>query len=183
MDHTPIQETDRHDAGCWFLVQLKPGGFARARTNLNRQGFETFMPLRAETRQWAGRSRTEQRPLFPGYLFVRLDAESGPWRKINNTFGVARLVCLAGQVPSRVPPPLIRALIEAAREGTWEPDTAHLPIGACVSLISGPFAGAFARIVAAPEDGRILVLLEMMGQAVRAAVPLRAVEFSGAPVA
>ena len=181
MKHVSLPDPVLDTGESWYLVQLKPGGLARAEMNLARQGFETFMPLRPETRRRAGQLRTEQRPLFPGYLFVCLDPATAPWRKINNTYGVARLVCLSGRAPSRVPTALVRALIEVAREGEWQPDPIDLKVGATVSLVNGPFAGALARIEAAPEDGRVHVLMEMMGQAVRAAVPVRAVELAGAP--
>jgi transcriptional antiterminator RfaH len=179
--HVALSEPDQDVDDVWYLVQLKPGGFVRAQTNLTRQGFETFMPLRPETRRRAGQLRTEQRPLFPGYLFVRVDPASAPWRKINSTYGVARLVSLSGRGPTRVPLPLVRALMRAAGEGSCVLDTSNFKVGASVSLISGPFAGALVRIAAAPEDGRVHVLMEMMGQAVRTAVPVRAVEFAGAP--
>jgi transcriptional antiterminator RfaH len=160
----------------WYLVQLKPGGLGRAKLNLARQGFETFMPLRAQTLRKRGQLRTEERPLFPGYLFVRLDPTRAPWRAINNTYGVARLVCLGGNTPNRVPSGLVEEMINVARDGEWVPDPDMLKVGEDISLITGPFAGAIARIAAAPEGDRVLVLMEMMGQEVRAAVPLCAVE-------
>ncbi len=176
MKHVSLPDPEADSDAAWYLVQLKPGGLARAQANLTRQGFVCFMPLRPETRRRAGRLQTLDRPLFPGYLFVRVARGSAPWRKINNTYGVARLVSLSGHAPSVVPAPLISALIAASREGCWMPETAALTVGTPVALVNGPFAGALARIEAAPKDGRVLVLMEMMGQAVRTAVPVQALQ-------
>jgi len=81
-----------HDA--WYLAQLKPGGLDRAVVNLARQGFDSLMPVREETRRRAGRWRTIAKPLFPGYLFVKVPAGRQDWRAINATYGVSRLVAL-----------------------------------------------------------------------------------------
>ena len=59
----------------WYLVQLKPGGFERARVNLARQGFASFMPMQEVTRKKLNRFTHETRPLFPGYLFVRVSPD------------------------------------------------------------------------------------------------------------
>ncbi len=180
MQHKASQTSDQIAKENWFLVQLKPGGFTRAVTNLQRQGFETFMPLRPETRRKGEKLVTENRPLFPGYLFVSVDPDRRDWRKINNTFGVARLVCLDGLQPSRVPTPLIQGLMHASRDDVWTAEPVNLPVGTTVSLVTGLFAGAVAQILSSPENGRVFVLMELMGQAVRTAVPLRALERVGA---
>ena len=169
-----VSEPKKNDK--WFLVQLKPCGLRRAQENLHRQGIATLMPMHPETRRVSGSLTTTMHPLFPGYLFVSVDPEIQSWRTINNTYGVSRLVSLDGVAPSIVPPGIIDALLEesSGRESVPEPD--KFQIGKPVSLVLGPFAGLAAKIASTPEDGRVFVLMEMMGQGVRAAVPLQAVE-------
>ncbi|MDU8946166.1 transcription termination/antitermination protein NusG [Ovoidimarina sediminis] len=166
------READLH----WFLAQLKPGGFKLATRNLARQGFETFMPFQDITRRRAGRLHADTRPIFPGYLFVRILPDASGWRSINSTYGVAKLVALEGDRPTEVPRGIISDL--RARIGT---DGAFLParefaVGDGVRVVAGPFANAIARIDALPEKDRIFVLLEMMGRQVRAMVQPRNLE-------
>ena len=91
----------------WYLAQLKPNGQAVAERNLHRQGFGTFMPRQAISRRRGTQFIDTLAPLFPGYLFVALNAASHPWRRVNGTYVVSRLVSFGD-----VPRPLPRDLIE-----------------------------------------------------------------------
>jgi transcriptional antiterminator RfaH len=162
--------------GQWYLVQLKPGGGDRARRNLDRLGFETFMPMRWETRRRSGRMTENLRPLFPGYLFVLFRPGESRWRVINSTYGVARIVCLEGGRPTPVPEALMRSLKAACNtDGVLRQREALCP-GQDVRVIRGPFAGFPARIEAMPDRERVFILLEMMGRMVGATVSTAHIE-------
>lgn len=151
----------------WYLAQLKPGGFERAVTNLARQGYESFMPMREETRRRAGRWTTNTRPLFPGYLFVKVADSRQHWRSINSTFGVSRLVALESGRPTRVDPAIVASLqVRVCDDGTMR-SASELAVGDQVRVVSGPLADKLAEIEAIPERGRINVLLELMGRYTR----------------
>ena len=60
----------------WYLIQTKPNAHNMAARNLARQGCDVFLPLAEQTRRTAQQFRTELRPLFPGYLFVGLQAQA-----------------------------------------------------------------------------------------------------------
>lgn len=152
----------------WYLAQLKPGGFERAVTNLARQGYESFMPLREETRRRSERWDTKLRPLFPGYLFVKVPDDRRQWRSINSTYGVSRLVALQAGRPTQVAPDLVAALQTRMREDGKLQSPAALQVGDQVRVISGPFADKLAEIEAVSEQGRIYVLLELMGRYTKA---------------
>ena len=79
----------------WHLIQFKPNSHRMAVLNLKRQGFETFLPLQEITRRKASRFAADLKPLFPGYMFVGVELVTAPWRKINSTIGVSRLVSFA----------------------------------------------------------------------------------------
>ncbi|MDN6856563.1 transcription/translation regulatory transformer protein RfaH [Pseudomonas sp. CAN2814] len=73
----------------WYLIQTKPHQEPRAEENLVRQGFTCYRPSLG----LAGRTQ----PLFPGYLFIRLDQQHDNWFPIRSTRGVARLVSFGAQ--------------------------------------------------------------------------------------
>src|SRR3546814_15823665 len=77
----------------WYVAQTQAQGEERARLNLERQGFRTYLPRYRRERRHARRRDVVKAPLFPGYIFIELDLEQSPWRSINGTFGVTRLVC------------------------------------------------------------------------------------------
>ena len=69
----------------WFILQLKANSQQLATKNLNKQGFETFLPLYNITSRKASRFINTAQPLFPGYMFVAFDRTKSEWHKINNT--------------------------------------------------------------------------------------------------
>lgn len=166
----------QNDHEPWYLVQLKPGGFERAVTNLARQGYESFMPLREETRRRAGHWDTRLRPLFPGYLFVKVPDNRQQWRSINATYGVSRLIALEAGRPTQIPPGLVAALQVGCGEDGKQQPPAGLQIGDEVRVVSGPFTDKLAAIESLPERGRIYVLLELMGCYTKAVLSVSDVE-------
>jgi transcriptional antiterminator RfaH len=86
----------------WYLVQLQPNGHKLAKANLERQGFNTFLPLQNVTKSTAQKFMDRTVPLFAGYMFVELEVAQNSWRKVNSTLGVARIVSLGG-TPTPVP--------------------------------------------------------------------------------
>jgi len=150
----------------WFLAQLKPNAQAIALRNLARQGFSTFLPQQTVTRRQAGRFVEALRPLFPGYLFVHFDPATAPWRKINATSGVSRLVSFDAR-PRPVPQALIRELRARCDDlGRLQP-TPDLQTGTSVEVLSGPFADFVAEVETIAPDQRVWVLLDLMGQHTR----------------
>ena len=76
----------------WFVLQFKSNSHRIAEKNLNRQGFETFLPLHETTSRRTSRFINTSKPLFPGYMFIRFDKAESEWHKINSTYGVSRLI-------------------------------------------------------------------------------------------
>jgi transcriptional antiterminator RfaH len=150
----------------WFLIQLKPNSHRIAEKNLGRQGFETFLPLQETTRRQDTRFVSALRPLFPGYMFVRLDPHASPWRKINATYGVARIVSFTDG-PAPVPDSLVLALLDRCDERGHLLKPAALASGDNVKVVEGPFAEFAGTVETIDAEKRVWLLLEFMGQTTR----------------
>ena len=94
----------------WYLIQTKPRREARAEEHL-RQHFECYRPLKASAATRSGQGAKAGEPLFPGYLFIRLDSTHDNWYPIRSTRGVNRVVSFGGQ-----PTPVRDELIEQLRQ-------------------------------------------------------------------
>jgi transcriptional antiterminator RfaH len=160
----------------WFLAQLKPNGFERAKINLARQDFGSFMPVQEISQRRRGRLSTAIHPLFPGYLFVQIPPSRRDWRAINNTYGISRLVALQNGHPTEVPSDLMLALrARTDFNGRLQaPD--NLVAGKQVRIIDGPFAQHIAEIEAVVPGDRVVLLMQLMGRLVRAKVKPEALE-------
>lgn len=150
------------EAGRWFAVQCQPHRETAAALHLQRQHFPVFFPRRAKTRRHARRIERVLVPFFPGYLFLWLDLGRDPWRSVNGTFGVARLV-MAGDRPAPAPRGLVETLIEATSDSDVVLWRADLAVGQSVRLEDGPFAGLVGTLERLSDSDRVHVLLEIMG--------------------
>ena len=158
----------------WYLVQCKPNASQIAFRNLENQSFCTFMPLQKTTKRKGKIFQPQIRPLFPGYIFVQLHRDQGPWRQINSTRGVARVVRLGAQ-PSAVPNEIVEALMARCDKQsilfqTVETQSSQLHAGNQAQVTQGPFSGFIATITAIEPNNRINILIELMGQTTTVAI-------------
>jgi transcriptional antiterminator RfaH len=151
----------------WYLVYCKPRQEHVAVVNLERQGYEIYLPRLREMRRRGGRPTQVVGPLFPRYLFVHLDQEFDDWGPIRSTLGVVSIVRF-GQVPAKVPDALVDFL--RGREGGDGVHTAaalRYEAGERVRVLSGSLAGYEGLFLAKSGRGRVIVLLDLLGKATR----------------
>lgn len=151
----------------WYLVYCKPRQERVAVENLERQGYETYLPRVRETRRRAGQRVKVIAPLFPRYLFIHLDEEFDNWGPIRSTLGVVSLVRF-GQLPARVPDELLDLLRRREdAEGLQAIDPQPLKAGMRVRVASGSLAGYEGIFLAKSGRERVIVLLDILGKATR----------------
>lgn len=150
----------------WFLAQLKPNSAQTAKRNLERQGFETFLPLEETTQQRSGRFVTARRPLFPGYIFVAFNAIQGRWNAINSTQGITRLVSF-GRAPAPVPSGLVDGLKARCDQVGKLTEAPSLASGDAVTFTKGPFSNFVGEVEKIDSDQRVWVLMDLMGAQTR----------------
>jgi len=155
----------------WFVVQTQPRADAKARQHLINQGYTTYMPVYRRRVRHARRVDLVLRPLFPGYLFVRLDPETQRWRSINGTVGV-RHILTEGNVPRHVSDRIIEEI--AAREdesGAIKLVPPAFAAGQQVRLLDGPLADVAGLFEETRDENRVVLLLSILGRKVRVVAP------------
>ncbi len=176
-DHTPEDSSPAidapptaADAGVWgwYAVHTHPRKETVALENLERQGFESYLPTLTVQKVRRGKAAMVSEPMFPRYLFVRLDSsgQGRSWAPIRSTLGVRQLVQFGGR-PARVAPELITWLRE--RETQFDPLHLFQP-GDMVTVTDGPFKGLEALYQGVDGKHRALILLELLSKPVRMAV-------------
>lgn len=153
----------------WIAVNTHAHREHIALENLVRQQFEAYCPMMRRRVRHARRSRDVLRPLFPGYLFARMNMERQRWRPILSTFGVRTLVRCGDQL-SFVDSEFIESL--KAREvggAIARPPEPYRP-GQQIRMRGGPFDGLVATIIQMDEKDRLLVLMELLKQRVKVKV-------------
>ncbi len=148
----------------WYLVHTKPRQEVVAEENLQRQGYEVYLPRMKAKRRRAGRLTKVVEPMFPRYLFIYLSDQTDNWSPIRSTLGVANLVRFS-LYPARVPDTLIDTLKASESEDGMHADiTIDYKEGDKVRFTAGPMQGYEAIFKARTGQERVLVLIEIAGQ-------------------
>lgn len=146
----------------WYVVQTIVRNEARADYQLRSQGYATFYPRVQRTVRHARKLRLVLGPAFPGYLFIQLDLTRDRWRSVNGTYGVSRLV-MAHDRPAPVPVGVVETLMDYMDDKGIAHFERDLSIGQAVRIKDGPLAQSIGKLVRLDANGRVRVLLEIMG--------------------
>jgi transcriptional antiterminator RfaH len=150
----------------WYLVHTKPRQERCALENLERQGYQCFMPVIPSEKLRQGLLTVTDEPLFPRYLFIRLGQgdSAKSWAPIRSTKGVSRLVTF-GAEPAKVNEGLIDILREQETSAKTSPERLFKP-GDRVRLTEVPFAEIEGIYQMADGERRVMVLIEILSKSV-----------------
>ena len=161
----------------WYVVLSQAHSENKAEHHLQRQGFETYLPRFSKRRRHARKIESVLAPLFPRYLFVRIDMDVSPWRAVRSTVGVRDLISL-GEWPT----PVDDSIIEVIRNRENETGAVQLNYhtrwerGQKVRVAIGPMADVEGLFECIDDKHRVVVLLSLMGREVRTHLPAEALE-------
>jgi transcriptional antiterminator RfaH len=127
--------------------------------NLQRQGFEAWLPMLTVEKVLRGKLANVTEPMFSRYLFIRLDTEQTNWSPIRSTLGVSRLVSF-GNRPAVVADELIQALQTVPQRA---PERLFQP-GQTIKIVSGPLKGIEGIFQQADGEHRAMVLIDLLNK-------------------
>ena len=158
----------------WIVVNSQPHREHIALENLARQEFHAYCPLMRKRVRHARRTQEVLRPLFPGYLFVRVNPDLQRWRPILSTYGVRTLVC-CGERPSFLDDGFVEGLKAREVDGAIvRPASPYAP-GQQVKLAGGAFDGLIATIIDMDEKDRLVVLMDLLNRPTKVKVDAQGV--------
>jgi transcriptional antiterminator RfaH len=151
-----------HDLRSWFVIQTKPGSEQRVQTNLSNQEIEVFLPLLAVFQDSHGKIVQKIKPLFPNYLFSKLDIDVH-YYQVKWTRGVNKILGVGSQ-----PIPVSEKVIETIKARMGESNFVRLDDGLeegnIIQFTSGPFKDLMGVFDKKMSDGkRVRVLLSLIG--------------------
>lgn len=155
----------------WFVVHTRVHAEKQAAAHLRNQGFAVYLPCYGKRRSHARRIEIVHAPVFPRYLFIQMDERAAPWRVIRSTVGVVDVV-RQGERPAPVPAGIVEAIQAREESGLVQlPAPDRFNPGDILSISAGAFAGHTGLFECAGDAQRVVVLLELLGRAVRVSVP------------
>lgn len=137
------------------------------RQELEQIQIEAFLPTVKKWSRWKDRKKQIDWPLFPGYCFARFDPESR--LAVLKRTGVVNIVSFNGE-PASIPDGEIngvRTLVETDLQ--YDP-CPMIKEGDKVEVVHGPLEGVVGRLVRKGTHARLVLSVDLIGQAVSAQV-------------
>jgi transcription antitermination factor NusG len=146
---------------CWFAVQTMPRHEKKVSAELEAKQIQSFLPAISELRQWSDRKRMIESPLFPGYVFVRIAAQSSARIAVLRTNGVVGFVGVRG-AGTPIPECEITAIQAVLTQQV--PFRAHpfLNIGQRVRIRGGALDGIEGILDAVKGDQSLVISVELI---------------------
>lgn len=147
----------------WYAIWTRSRHEHVVREQLERRSVEAFLPTITRWSRWKDRKKKIAWPLFPGYCFARFDPRSR--LAILRCSGVVNIVSFDGELA-----PIPEREIEGIRR-LVETDLQYDPCplireGTMVEVVHGPLRGVVGRLVRKGSHARLVLSVDLIGQAV-----------------
>ncbi|HKV64655.1 MAG TPA: UpxY family transcription antiterminator [Candidatus Acidoferrum sp.] len=138
----------------WYAILARSGREKTASLLLENTGYECFVPTSKYMRRWSDRMKEVEVPLFPGYLFCRMNPHNR--LPVLQTPGVIQIVGV-GKTPIAVEEEEIAAIQCVGKSGLPTMPWPYMGVGQVVRIEEGPLRG-LDGIVLRIKSGLKLVL-------------------------
>jgi transcription antitermination factor NusG len=151
----------------WFAVRTRARAEKSVFDQLERKGIEAFLPTMIKWSRWKDRKKAIEWPVFPGYCFARFDPRIQ--LPILKCVGVASIVAFGSELAA-IPDVEIESIRKlVASELKYDP-VPLIKEGDAVEVVSGPLSGVVGRLIRKGTRARLVLSVNLIGQAVSAEV-------------
>ena len=159
----PLSPEAAVESAPWFALWTRSRHEQVVREQLERKQIETFLPTITRWSRWKDRRKKIAWPLFPGYCFARFDTAQR--LGILRCTGVVNIVSFDGE-----PAPIASAELENIRrlvdtELQYDP-CPLIHEGMLVEVVHGALKGVVGRLVRKGAHARLVLSVDLIGQAV-----------------
>lgn len=147
----------------WYTAYTCAHHEKRIAGHLSGRLIEHFLPLYQTARRWKDRTKVIESPLFPSYIFVRIDIKNR--LQVLGIPGVVRLVGFNGS-PAALPEEQINVLRKGLAQNPKAEPCRYFSAGRSVRVKSGPFEGLEGTLVRHKGNFRIVLSIELIRRSV-----------------
>jgi transcription antitermination factor NusG len=156
LNHAPL---DRE----WYAVYTRSHQERMVQTQLAGRGVENFLPTYEKISQWKDRKKLIQVPLFPGYLFVKIEFMKR--LEVVKAYGAVELVGnSAGPVP--IPEEQVTRVRKFVEVGLKCDPHPYLKVGKKVRITEGTLEGLEGILVRTKNRSLFVISVEMIQRSV-----------------
>jgi len=151
----------------WYAIHVKSRQEHLVSAGLNGRGYEAFLPLYRSQRCWSDRQKQLDLPLFPGYVFCRLNVDRR--QSVITVPGVVSILGL-GRTPMPVPEDEVVAVQQLVQSGLMAVPWPFLRTGERVLIERGPLVGLEGILLEIKSGLRLVLSIELLQRSVAAEV-------------
>ena len=156
-----VQEPCSGEKVRWYAIQTRPRHEKKVNEELQSLGFNTYLPLVKQIRQWSDRRQAVELPVFPRYLFLHSFYTPRIHQSVISRWGVCEFVGVRGRALP-IPDQEI-ANIELIQQRHLEAEPyPFLQVGARVRCRGGALDGLEGILVGKNKDCSLVVSLELL---------------------
>lgn len=154
----------------WYALYTRPRHEKKVAAQLASKGIDHFLPLWQTRHRWSDRWKEVALPLFPNYLFVRLNLENiRQYVAVLRTPGVVHLVRFNGRVEA-VPDEEIENVQRICESSLPYDPFPYLREGRLVEIVRGPLKGLRGWVVQREGEFRVVVSVHILMRSVAVTV-------------
>jgi transcription termination/antitermination protein NusG len=147
----------------WYAVWTRSRHEHVVREQIERKGVEVFLPTITKWSRWKDRKKKIDWPLFPGYCFARFEADDR--LTILKCNGVVSIVSFNGE-PAPVPDQEIEGIRLVVNSDLQYDPCPLIKEGTMVEVTHGPLKGVIGRLTRKGSRARLVLSVDLIGQAV-----------------
>jgi len=147
----------------WFALWTRSRHEHVVREQLEQKHIETFLPTVTRWSRWKDRKKKIDWPLFPGYCFARFDPRER--LPVLKCAGVVNIISFQGE-PAPIPEQEIEGIRRLVQSDLAFDPCPMIREGMMVEVVHGPLTGVVGRLVRKNEKARLVLSVDLIGQAV-----------------
>lgn len=145
----------------WFALYVQPRKEKVVEQELLKRGYEIYLPIKQELRQWKDRKRIIEVPLIPSYIFMNIE-EREVW-DIVRINGCVKFIWFNGK-PCPIPDNQIDSIKLLLEKKVEIKQTSINPSsGDLVRIIEGDFTGLVGVFLHKKEKNNFAVRISSLG--------------------
>jgi transcription antitermination factor NusG len=147
----------------WFAILVRTSREKAANSLLENTGYECFLPISKYVRRWSDRMKEVEVPLFPGYLFCRMNQHNR--LPVLMTPGVIQIVGV-GKTPVPVGEEEIAAIQRVGKSGLSTMPWPYLEVGHVARIEDGPLRGTTGIVIKIKSGLKLVLSVSLLQRSV-----------------
>jgi transcription termination/antitermination protein NusG len=148
----------------WFAVWTRSRHEQVVREQLAQKHIDVFLPTVTRWSRWKDRRKRIDWPLFPGYCFARFNPRER--LPVLKCAGVVTIISSEAGEPAPIPEIEIDGIRRLVESNLAFDPCPLIREGMMVEVIHGPLRGVIGRLLRKSEKARLILSVDLIGQAV-----------------